>query len=488
MVMTQALWDHIRVQAGVRPDALAIYGPAGPTAFATLAREVDALATALLEQGLSPSDMVGLHLGFTPLHLCLILALDRLSIPSMSFAADPTAMPVVLPQFGLTIVISGLAAPADAGCRWIRMVEPVRVGGIDADRLARIDAAPDAVVRVCWSSGTTGGAKGIPITRALQAERLTVRRLLRGVGPRTRYFPGLPFSVAISYVTALATLAAGGAVVLPSAASHFIDLANALQVTLTLGSPSLLADLVGDGAKPPPERLATVEMFDVLGAQLPVALARRARSVLTPNLTLAYGVTEIGRVAVADAAIVLVDPAATGFVIPWVDLEIVDPADRPVAPGREGLVRIRSAQMVAGYLNDPAATAQNFRDGWFYPGDVGVLTADRLLRLTGRIEDMIDRDGALVSLQPTEDALRAVTGVRDAAVFSLPGAAGTATLCAALVLAPDATPAAVRAAAAARLGDRLPPRLFVVEQLPRNAAGKVMRRELAEMARRERLP
>jgi acyl-coenzyme A synthetase/AMP-(fatty) acid ligase len=200
---------------------------------------------------------------------------------------------------------------------------------------------------------------------------------------------------------------------------------------------------------------------------------------------MAYGVTEIGRVAVADAAIVFADPAATGYVIPWVDLEIVDAADRPVAPGREGQVRLRSAQMVAGYLNDADATRRNFRDGWFYPGDVGTLTSDRLLRLTGRIEDVIDQDGALVSPLAIEDALRGVTGVRDVAVFTLPEAGGAATICAALVLAPGVAPTAVRTEAAARLGDRVPARLFVVERLPRNAAGKVVRRELAEMALRE---
>ncbi len=486
MSLHRPLWDALRAQAALRPDALAMHGPSGATTYARLARDVDAVATVLLEHGLSPQDMVGLQFGFSPLHLLLILALDRLGVPSMSFAtADAPTEPGALAGFGLTAVISGSAAPTDAACRWIQMAEPVRVGAVDVDRLARLDAAPDALIRVCWSSGTTGGAKGMPLTRALQAERVLVRRLLPGIGPRTRYFPGLPFSVGISYVTALATLAAGGAVILPSPASDFVALANALKVTLTLCSPSLLATLLGDDGMPS-GRLETVEMLDVLGAQLPAALARRAHGHLTPNLTMAYGVTEIGRVAVADAAIVFADPAATGFVIPWVDLQVVDPADRPLTPGREGLVRIRSAQMIAGYLNNPRATQQNFRDGWFYSGDVGVLTEDRLLRVTGRVEDLIRQDGGLVSPLPIEDALRRVAGVRDVAVFSLADA-GAATVCAALVLAPGATPATVRAEAAQGLGERLPARLFVVEQLPRNTAGKVVRRELAEIARRERL-
>ncbi len=489
MTMVRPLWEYVRTQARLRPDALAVHGPAGPTRYATLVAEVEALATELLEQGLSPRDMVGLHFGFSHLHLLLILALDRLSIPSMSFAVgDPSQAPILDPRFRLTTVISGIGTPADVTGRWIRMTEPdrPRPGAIDADRLARLDSPPDALVRVAWSSGTAGGAKGVAFTRALQAERMIARRLLRGIGPRVRFFPGFPFSAVTTYNTLLTVLSAGGAIVLPSPAPNFIALANALGVTLTNAPPSMLATLI-EGAGAAPSRLETIQVFEVAGAQLPSGLARRAFTALTPHLMLVYGATEAGRIAIADAALAIADPTAAGFVTPGVGLQIVDPSDRPLAAGTEGLVRIRGPQVATGYFEDPAATARNFRDGWFYPGDLGVLTADGLVHLTGRVEDMIRQDGALVSPLPIEAALRDVAGVGDVAVFALPEADGAVTVCAALVLAPGAAPAIVRADAAARLGDSVPQRLFVVERLPRNANGKVVRRELAEMARRERL-
>ncbi|MBV8167039.1 MAG: long-chain fatty acid--CoA ligase, partial [Alphaproteobacteria bacterium] len=486
MSMIRPLWDHVRTQARLRPAALAVHGPAGPTPYATLVAEVEAVATELMEQGLSPRDMVGLHLGFSHLHLLLILALDRLSIPSMSFAvADASQAPVVDPRFRLTAVISGLAAPADVAGRWIRMTEPdrPRPGAIDAARLGRLDGPPDAVVRIAWSSGTTGGPKGAVITRATLAHRLMVRRLVGGLSPRTRYFTGMPFSVASSHETALAVLAAGGAVILPAAAPDFVGFANALGVTLTTGTPALLAELV-DGGGRGARRLDSVRAFDVIGAHVPAELARRARLELTPHITIAYGASEAGRIATGDVTLGERDPGVIGAVIPWTELEVVDAADRPVPAGREGVLRVRGPQTVAGYLDDATATQRNFRDGWFYPGDVGLLTGDRLLRLTGRIEELIRHGGELVSPVPIEEALRGVAGVRDAAVFTLPEPGGALT-CAALVLAPGAAPAAVRSEVAVRLGDRVPQRLFVVEQLPRNAAGKVVRRELAEMARQE---
>jgi acyl-CoA synthetase (AMP-forming)/AMP-acid ligase II len=486
MSVVRPVWDHVRTQARLRPDALAVWGPAGPIAYHALVRDVDVVATRLLEEGLSHDDMVGLHYGFSYLHLLLILALDRLSIPSMSFATgDPSTPPVIAPAFALTAVISALAAPSAVACRWIRLDAPDRAlaGTPDAGRLATLDSPPEAPVRVAWSSGTTGGAKGVPITRAVQAERVTARRLLRGIGPKARYFPGMPFSAATTYGTLLAVLAAGGSVVFPSPAAHFIDLANALGVTVTNAPPALLAELVESAGAL--RRLETIQIFEVPGAQLPSALAQRARTQLTPNIAVTYGATEAARIATADAALVVADPTAVGYVTPGVTVEVVDIDDQPVAAGREGMVRIRSGQTVAGYLNDPDATARNFRDGWFYPGDVGVQGVDGLLRLVGRIEEMIPDGGALVSPGPLEDGLRRVPGVRDVAVFTLPEADGVATVCAALVLAPGIEPEAVRADAAARLGDRAPARLVVVDQLPRTPTGKVQRRVLAETARRE---
>jgi acyl-CoA synthetase (AMP-forming)/AMP-acid ligase II len=189
-------------------------------------------------------------------------------------------------------------------------------------------------------------------------------------------------------------------------------------------------------------------------------------------------------VSTAHAAACLADPSAVGLVFPWIEAEVVDEADDVLSPGQEGWLRVRSDQMVNGYHRNDEATRRNFRDGWFYPGDRAAIAADRMLRITGRAEDVIVRPGGNVSPRPLEEAIRGVAGVRDVAVFSLPDAAGALETCAALVLEPGADAPAIRTAAAARLGDQAPARMFALDSLPRNAAGKVLRRELAEMARR----
>lgn len=483
--MTQSLWDNIVFQARLRPNAPAVVGPAGPVAFQSLVRDGDGLATELIGQGLAGADMVGLLLGSSYLHLLLMLALDRLSIASMSFASADTLPPasVVRDQFGVTAIIAAKSSPGEAPCRWLVMPEQhrPRFGAADASRLAGIDSRGDALIRVGWSSGTTGGPKGTPQSRAVLMRRFERLRLLRHFGPRTRYFAAMPFSAQPHSM--LATLAAGGAVVLPQPAVDFIGLANALRVTATTVPPAMLARLV-DSARASGRRLETIAQLDVAGAHLPSELARDARQTLTPNLWISYGTSETGRIATADAAVCIADPTAVGYVSPWGEAEIVDDAGRTLPAGQEGFLRVRTDEMSDGYYRNPVASARNFRDGWFYPGDVASLTADGLLRVSARVEDVIRQDGAVASPLPLEEAIRTLPGVRDVAVFPLVGPGGSERICAALVLESGAETTAIHAAMRARLGDRAPAQLFQVEALPRSETGKVLRRELVQWALR----
>jgi acyl-CoA synthetase (AMP-forming)/AMP-acid ligase II len=483
-VQAWPVWRDVLLSARQRPGALAVLDAAGPVPYQALARDVDAFATELVERGLTRDDMVGLHLGFSYLHILAILALDRLGIASTSFpvAGATPAAPDVRPEHRLTALISGQPAPAAPPCRWVTLPDHQRpkLDGADTARLAALDDPPDALLRVIWSSGTTGGLKGTPLTRALLTRRLVLRRLLHGVGPRTRAFTGAPLSTPPGYMMVLATLAAGGAVILPSPSVDFVSFANLVGVTNTSGPPAMIAALL----ERQPRRLETVECFEVIGANLSGELARRASLALTPNLWIDYGTTETGRIAGGDVSLAIADPTAAGVVIPWIDVEIVDGADRPLPMGQEGRLRVRGPQVITGYYKDAAATRRNFRDGWFYPGDMGVLAADRVLRITGRVEDMIVRGSETLSPVPIEEVIRGLPGVRDAAVFAVPLGEAAPEIGAALVLEPGTDPPTLRAGMTAKLGESAPTRVFVMERLPRNDNGKVLRRELVGMALR----
>src|SRR6266700_2932591 len=90
-----------------------------------------------------------------------------------------------------------------------------------------------------------------------------------------------------------------------------------------------------------------------------------------------------------------------------------------VPSGKEGIVRVKTAQVADGYYGDPATSASVFRDGWFYPGDFGYVTEDRLLVVTGRQETRMNIGGEKIHPEILEEALRGFPGVSDAAVVPI---------------------------------------------------------------------
>lgn len=127
-----------------------------------------------------------------------------------------------------------------------------------------------------------------------------------------------------------------------------------------------------------------------------------------------------------------------------------------------------------------ADTDAMFRDGWFYPGDVGRLHEDGLLTITGRVSEIINRGGVIVAPDMVEEVLRSIPGIADVAVFGAPDADGIEKICAAVVSEQWVDAAAIRTAAAVRLPDRSPDVVFQVEAIPRNAMGKVQRKDLRQ--------
>ena len=220
------------------------------------------------------------------------------------------------------------------------------------------------------------------------------------------------------------------------------------------------------------------------GSAVSQAVSVGARLRLTPNLMLTYGSTETTTVAICPARMRDKDPQATGVVAPWVDIEAVGDDGQPLPPGGVGEIRIRCAEMIEGYLDDPEATAKHFRDGWFYSGDLGSVTADRMLRIVGRIDDVLNFGGAKVAPEIVEEALAACAGITDQAVFAVADQQGIEQPWAAVVAREGVDLAAAREKVAEVLPwarHRL--QFLRVAEIPRNAMGKIERFKLKEMVR-----
>jgi acyl-CoA synthetase (AMP-forming)/AMP-acid ligase II len=170
------------------------------------------------------------------------------------------------------------------------------------------------------------------------------------------------------------------------------------------------------------------------------------------------------------------------YVTPDVSVQIVDDNGNSVPANREGSVRVRTPVSVKGYLDDPQQAGTPFRDGYFDTGDIGYLTDENMLVISGRKKEILNLGGDKVSPRTIEDALRAFYGIRDAAAFSVANGLGIDEVWALVVPHGRLNEEALQKHCRERLAQtHVPVRFINVADIPRNANGKVDRSRLNAM-------
>lgn len=470
---------YVTYWARQKPHALAITTLVTNVTYQQFDQDIDRVVTALSASTSPAVGLVGVQLANHYLHWLVLMALSRLGITSASIpiagSSAGDALAVLKPGLLLT------DAPTEAACRVIRIsadwIERTLRAPVAAAGRTRPD--PNAIGRIATSSGTTGARKAIPYSWDTIVERARRRAsldmaaadtVLVTIGVDANY--GFGQRVAAWIVGA--TVAMGPELTLLPAALP------TLRPTVMVLSPghlqALIAALPADFQPMPGLRLR------VGGSSISRSLAREARLRVSPDVVLIYSSSEGGVVARGPAALLDDHPGAVGYKLPWADVEAVDHEDQPCPPGVQGELRVRSAEMVAGYHDDDAQTRKSFRDGWFYPGDIGTIMPDGAIRIDGRSDDVINLNGWKFLPSAIEDVVQSCPGVVDAAAFSLRGSAGIEAPWVAIVRSERFEWTDL----SARLHERLPnlPPLQTVwlDEIPRNSVGKIDRRRLRESA------
>ena len=333
-------------------------------------------------------------------------------------------------------------------------------------------AAPSDPAIIGYTSGTTGAPKGAVLSHGnLLASSESVRLAWRWTAG-DRLVLALPlFHIHGLGVGLHGTLLAGAsAVLLPRfEPDAVVDAAAAHEATLFFGVPTMYARLA---ASPRAGELRRLRLCVSGSAPLPPDTFERLAAASGQRVLERYGMTETG-MNVSNPYDGERRPGTVGFPLPGVELRLAG----------NGEVHLRGPNVFDGYWRRPEATAAAFTpDGWFRTGDIGELDPDGYLRLVGRARDLIITGGLNVYPREVEDVLLEHPAVAEAAVAGLPDAEWGELVAAWIVPARGAAPPA-EAELAAFAADRLarfkcPRRFLLVESLPRNALGKVLRHEL----------
>lgn len=349
--------------------------------------------------------------------------------------------------------------------------------------------APDDVIQLLYTSGTTGEPKGVMHTSNTLlshiypfCERLglTADEVVLMSSPQahqTGFLYGLLMPIILRTTVVLQDIWNG------KRAAELIDEEG---VTFTFASTPFLSDLtdaVGQGAA----KVTSLRYFVAAGAPIPRVLVERATKTLGAIVISAWGMTENGAVTTTKPG----DPEekaffTDGYPLPGIEVKVVAADGNSLAPGEEGLLKVRGCSNFVGYLKRPQLYNHD-AEGWFDTGDLARADADGYIRITGRAKDIIIRGGENIPVIEIEGLLFRHPAVQSIAIVGMPDARLGERACAFVVPKPgqrfsfDDMSHFLAEQKVAR--QYIPERLEVVDALPLTPSGKVQKFRLREKAK-----
>jgi long-chain acyl-CoA synthetase len=351
---------------------------------------------------------------------------------------------------------------------------------------AAADVGEEDTAMILYTSGTTGRPKGAMLAHCNIIHSAMLYETCMGLTPKDRSIAAVPLGHVTGVVANIMSMArcAGALIIMAEfKAAGYLKLAAAERVTYTVMVPAMynlcLLQADFDGYD-----LSSWRIGGYGGAPMPIATIERL-AVKVPGLKLmnAYGATETTSPAtLMPGELTASHVDSVGLPCPGARIAVMDGRGCELPRGEIGEIWIHGAQVIKGYWNNPAATAESFTGGFWHSGDLGSIDAGNFVRVFDRQKDMINRGGLKIYSAEVESVLAGHDSVVESAIIAKPCPVLGERVHAVVVTRNDVTSEALRAWCAERLSDYKVPETIVLttEPLPRNANGKIMKRMLRE--------
>jgi acyl-CoA synthetase (AMP-forming)/AMP-acid ligase II len=420
--MSETFHDILARRAADHPDREALVDHRHRVTYGELAARVDRTAAALQRLGLGPGDVVTIQLPNWVEFAYVFFACERIGAIANQIGPDFRSREVeYIVRFSES---RAFVCPATfKGFDYVAMVRELRPkleglrhvlvlgGGGDGGTVSLDDLiygpappaplqphrmAPDAIMRMAFTSGTTGNPKGVTHSFATTLPAADILNGAMNVTEAEVFLVYLPLGLNWGYLTLLQSIMAGARAVLLDRFSGraALELIERERVTFIPSAPASIIAMLND-----PELarfdLASLRVVITGGASCPVETIRSFRARMPGHLIELYGMLETGFHTFTRFGD---DPEAVAGTIgrpaPRMRLRIIDEHGRDVPPGAEGEIAAAGPSVHLGYHKNPAANAELFTaDGWFRTGDLGVMEPSGNVRIVGRLKEMINRGG-----------------------------------------------------------------------------------------------
>ncbi len=491
------------------PEKTAVRFEGRPVTYGRFWEAVRLHAGALADLGVRPGDRVALQLSkrldFLYLHLG-VLSLGAITLP-LNADYKPEEVEYFLRDSGSALFVSDperlLRAEAvlrdlpgtkpvcvdPEGPSWAQPL-PAALGRVPGSFRPEYPAGDDDVAVICYTSGTTGRSKGAMIThRNLVANLLDLHEIWRWSESDVLLHVLPLFHVHGLMVAAQGALHAGATLVMHERfdPARAWDAIEADRCTVLMAVPTIYQRLMAEwDRRPRKPDLSTMRVFLSGSAPLSENLFRRFEAATGHRILERYGMTEAGMIASNPYEPERRIPGSVGYPLPSVAIRVCDDQGRDVPPGQIGEVWVQGPNVFKGYWRMPEKTREALVDGWLRSGDLGYQDPGDggRLYLKGRAKELIITGGYNVYPKEVELVLETHPAVRECAVVGVPDEEFGERVTAVVVPKPDVPPPApeelIALCKAKLAGYKCPKRVFLAEELPRNAMGKVQKNRLVE--------
>jgi fatty-acyl-CoA synthase len=459
--------------------------------FSALDRAADRLARHFWDSGIRPGDRIAAYGRNSDAYFITWLACVRggfVHVP-VNYALTGEELSYIVNQSGSRLVVAGTALEdnlAGIGVASMRLEDVIPVAlNPDAPAGPEPDLEDDSLGQIVYTSGTTAAPKGAMMThKAMMSQYYSVIPAMNFT-EYDRALAALPlYHTAQTHAFTMPQLLVGARTILIEAPvpELVLRLIEQERITSFFAPPTVWISLLRhpDFAT---RDLSSLEKVYYGASIMPVPVLHELRERLQNARPYnCYGQTEIAPLATYlrpeehDAR-----PASCGRPCLNVETRVVDLDMNDVPPGTHGEIVHRSPHLLTGYWDKPKETAEAFAGGWFHSGDVGYFDEDGYLYIVDRIRDVINTGGVLVASREVEEVLFTHPAVSEVAVVGLPDEKWIEAVTAFVVLRPGHAVDAAGLLALARehlAPYKLPKKIVFVDNLPRNTAGKLLKREL----------
>ncbi len=475
--------DILSLQAKIRPDLTAIDTSENFFTYSELNILVSKAAQFLFEHNIKPADIVAVDLDDQLTYIVVMLALAKVGATLFTVSRNTPNLLYnkLLQETDSSILLTDTENQRDIDLPTLLMVlDSIKNISISLDDTVYAQV-PESPWQIILGSGTTGNSKLMPVTHLQEIARTEISAKALPFTKNDRVASLIPISFSDTKRRFLETIYAGATfVVLDIDNLTREDLEKKYRLTVLRSTVFHIEKILNSIS---PEDKSIFDFLKILSigtASVSDDLRDRIQRHLTSNLFITYGTNETGTITVADLGKDKSISNSVGYPSNGITIEVVDEHDILLRPGEPGTVRIKTPGMINGYIGDDAATKSSFRDGWFYPGDLGSFSESGELIHLGRADQMMIKNGINIYPAKIEKVLISHPKVLNAVAIPIKSSIHQdIPICTVtLTEGSELREKELLRYAYQRLGSSSPERVIVLDSIPCTELGKPDRKEI----------